>query len=130
MLGINHLRGHLRSADLVERRVELPAIVLLVSGGHTFLARMESLTSSSTAGLDKGRLGRRGVRQSGATFGARISRGPAVDKLAKTGRDSIPFPRPMLTEGFEFSFSGLKSAVGRFLDKTPVWTMRTWPPRS
>jgi N6-L-threonylcarbamoyladenine synthase len=49
VLGINHLRGHLRSADLVERRVELPAIVLLVSGGHTFLARMESLTENCSA---------------------------------------------------------------------------------
>ena len=40
VLGINHLRGHLRSADLEERRVDYPAIILLVSGGHTFLARM------------------------------------------------------------------------------------------
>src|SRR5262245_28319283 len=45
VLGINHLRGHLRSADLVERRVELPAIELLVSVGHSFLARMDSLRS-------------------------------------------------------------------------------------
>src|ERR1044072_6659024 len=43
-LGINHLRGHLRSADLVERRVELSAIVLLVSGGHKFLSRKARLT--------------------------------------------------------------------------------------
>ena len=42
VIGINHLRGHLRSADLEEKRVKYPAIVLLVSGGHTFLAYMEN----------------------------------------------------------------------------------------
>src|SRR5262249_49130100 len=40
VVGVNHLRGHLRSADLEERRVKYPAMVLLVSGGHTLLARM------------------------------------------------------------------------------------------
>ncbi len=45
VIGINHLRGHLRSADLGGKRVQLPAIILLVSGGHTFLASMESHTS-------------------------------------------------------------------------------------
>ncbi|HEY5987561.1 MAG TPA: tRNA (adenosine(37)-N6)-threonylcarbamoyltransferase complex transferase subunit TsaD, partial [Streptosporangiaceae bacterium] len=40
VVGVNHLRGHLRSADLEEKRVSYPAMVLLVSGGHTLLARM------------------------------------------------------------------------------------------
>jgi N6-L-threonylcarbamoyladenine synthase len=45
--------------------------------------------------------------------------GPAVDKMALKGRDnSIPFPRPMLNKGLEFSFSGLKSAVARYISQT------------
>jgi N6-L-threonylcarbamoyladenine synthase len=119
VLGINHLRGHLRSADLVERRVELPAIVLLVSGGHTFLARMESLTSIQLLGSTRDDSVGEAYDKVARLLGLGYPGGPAVDKLAKTGTDSIPFPRPMLTEGFEFSFSGLKSAVGRYLDKNP-----------
>src|ERR1051325_10246866 len=119
VIGINHLRGHLRSADLVERRVELPAIVLLVSGGHTFLARMESLTSIQLLGSTRDDSVGEAYDKVARLLGLGYPGGPAVDKLAKTGTDSIPFPRPMLTEGFEFSFSGLKSAVGRYLDKNP-----------
>jgi len=46
--------------------------------------------------------------------------GPAVDKLAKTGNSTIQFPRPLLKFGYEFSFSGLKSAVSRYLDNNKV----------
>jgi len=119
VLGINHLRGHLRSADLVERRVELPAIVLLVSGGHTFLACMESLTDIELLGSTRDDSVGEAYDKVARLLGLGFPGGPAVDKLAKTGKASIPFPRPMLSEGFEFSFSGLKSAVGRFLDKNP-----------
>lgn len=119
VIGINHLRGHLRSADLGERRVELPAIVLLVSGGHTFLARMESLTEIELLGSTRDDSVGEAYDKVARLLGLGYPGGPAVDKLAKTGKDSIPFPRPMLLEGFEFSFSGLKSAVGRFLDKNP-----------
>jgi N6-L-threonylcarbamoyladenine synthase len=45
--------------------------------------------------------------------------GPVVDKLAYTGQASIPFPRPMIDQGLEFSFSGLKSAVMRYLQANP-----------
>ena len=119
VIGINHLRGHLRSADLVERRVELPAIVLLVSGGHTFLARMESLTAIQLLGSTRDDSVGEAYDKVARLLGLGFPGGPVVDKLAKTGTPSIPFPRPMLNEGFEFSFSGLKSAVARFLDKNP-----------
>lgn len=119
VIGINHLRGHLRSADLVEKRVELPAIVLLVSGGHTFLARMESLTDIELLGSTRDDSVGEAYDKVARLLGLGYPGGPAVDKLAKTGKASIPFPRPMLNEGFEFSFSGLKSAVGRFLEKNP-----------
>jgi N6-L-threonylcarbamoyladenine synthase len=119
VFGINHLRGHLRSADLVERRVELPAIVLLVSGGHTFLARMESLVSIQLLGSTRDDSVGEAYDKVARLLGLGYPGGPAVDKLAKTGKATIPFPRPMLNEGYEFSFSGLKSAVARFLDKNP-----------
>jgi N6-L-threonylcarbamoyladenine synthase len=119
VIGINHLRGHLRSADLEEQRVLLPAIILLVSGGHTFLARMESHTSIQLLGSTRDDSVGEAYDKVGRLLGLGYPGGPAVDRLAATGTDSIPFPRPMLLEGFEFSFSGLKSAVSRYMNDTP-----------
>jgi N6-L-threonylcarbamoyladenine synthase len=119
VLGINHLRGHLRSADLEERRVDYPATILLVSGGHTFLARMTDPGTITLLGST--------VDDSVGEAYDKVARmldlgypgGPVVDKLAATGDPVFPFPRPMLTDGLNFSFSGLKSAVERFLAANP-----------
>jgi N6-L-threonylcarbamoyladenine synthase len=116
VIGINHLRGHLRSADLEQKRVKFPATVLLVSGGHTFLAYMKSAadvrllgsTSDDSVGETYDKVGR--------MLGLGYPGGPAVDRLAKEGRPTIPFPRPVIHQGLSFSFSGLKSAVARYMD--------------
>lgn len=118
VIGVNHLRGHLRSADLEEQRVEYPATVLLVSGGHTFLAHMENFTDitmlSSTRDDSVGET----YDKVGRMLGLGYPGGPAVDRLAKKGKITIDFPRPMLNKGLEFSFSGLKSAVSRYMAST------------
>ena len=119
VLGINHLRGHLRSADLEQRRVDYPATILLVSGGHTFLARMTDPGAITLLGST--------VDDSVGEAYDKVARmldlgypgGPVVDKLAATGNPVFAFPRPMLTDGLNFSFSGLKSAVERFLAANP-----------
>lgn len=121
VIGINHLRGHLRSADLEERRVLLPAIVLLVSGGHTFIARMKSFTSIQLLGSTRDDSVGEAYDKVGRLLGLGYPGGPAVDRLAAKGTASIPFPRPMLSEGLEFSFSGLKSAVARYLNDSPAF---------
>lgn len=119
VIGINHLRGHLRSADLEEQRVRYPAIVLLVSGGHTFLARMEDAGTIQLLGSTRDDSVGEAYDKVGRMLGLGFPGGPAVDRLAKEGTPSIPFPRPMIHEGLEFSFSGLKSAVARYLDQHP-----------
>lgn len=116
VIGINHLRGHLRSADLEEKRVKYPATVLLVSGGHTFLAYMKTSTDISILGSTRDDSVGESYDKVGRMLGLGYPGGPAVDKLAKTGQPVIEFPRPMIHEGFEFSFSGLKSAVTRYMD--------------
>lgn len=116
VIGINHLRGHLRSADLEQKRVVYPATILLVSGGHTLLAYMKNpvdivllgTTTDDSVGECYDKVGR--------MLGLGYPGGPVVDRLAKKGTASIPFPRPVIHKGLEFSFSGLKSAVARFMD--------------
>jgi N6-L-threonylcarbamoyladenine synthase len=116
---VNHLRGHLRSADLEESRVKFPAIVLLVSGGHTLLARLESTTDirliGSTVDDSVGEAYDKVARMLGLGYPG----GPAIDRLAPSGTPQVRFPRPMLRQGLDFSFSGLKSAVERYLAATP-----------
>lgn len=116
VIGINHLRGHLRSADLEEERVEYPAIILLVSGGHTFLAHMKSNTEIELLGSTRDDSVGEAYDKVGRMLGLGYPGGPVVDRAAKRGNPTIPFPRPMLHKGLEFSFSGLKSAVARYMD--------------
>jgi N6-L-threonylcarbamoyladenine synthase len=119
VVGVNHLRGHLRSADLEESRVKFPAIVLLVSGGHTLLARLESPSDirlvGSTVDDSVGEAYDKVARMMGLGYPG----GPIVDRLAKAGTPTVKFPRPMLREGLAFSFSGLKTAVRYYLDDHP-----------
>lgn len=116
VIGINHLRGHLRSADLEEKRVEYPAIILLVSGGHTFLAYMENNLDIELLGSTRDDSVGEAYDKVGRMLGLGYPGGPKVDRLAFKGEPTIPFPRPMIDKGLEFSFSGLKAAVSRYLD--------------
>jgi N6-L-threonylcarbamoyladenine synthase len=140
-VGVNHLRGHLRSADLEEKRVKFPAIILLVSGGHTLLARMEDAGEIKLIGNTRDDSVGEAYDKVARMLGLGYPGGPVVDKMAYTGAASIPFPRPMLGPvskgplgprlgsapllkkdldvGLDFSFSGLKSAVMRYLAATP-----------
>jgi N6-L-threonylcarbamoyladenine synthase len=117
--GVNHLRGHLRSADLEEARVRYPAVLLLVSGGHTLLARMATATDVVLMGSTLDDSVGEAYDKIARMLGLGYPGGPVVDKLAKTGSSSIPFPRPMLGRGLDFSFSGLKSHVERHLAASP-----------
>jgi len=116
VIGINHLRGHLRSADLEQQRVRYPATVLLVSGGHTLLAFMKNPSEIELLGTTSDDSVGECYDKVGRMLGLGYPGGPVVDRLAKQGTATIPFPRPVINKGLEFSFSGLKSAVARFMD--------------
>jgi N6-L-threonylcarbamoyladenine synthase len=123
VIGVNHLRGHLRSADLEEKRIKYPAIILLVSGGHTFLAYMKDPVDIRLLGSTRDDSVGEAYDKVARMMGLGYPGGPAVDRLAKQGQPTIPFPRPMLHKDLEFSLSGLKAAVSRYLDATenPVY---------
>jgi N6-L-threonylcarbamoyladenine synthase len=121
VVGVNHLRGHLRSADLEARRVRFPAMVLLVSGGHTLLAYMAEPTTIRLIGSTLDDSVGEAYDKVARMLGLGYPGGPAIDKLAFAGSASIRFPRPLLRRGLDFSFSGLKSAVERYLAATPDW---------
>jgi N6-L-threonylcarbamoyladenine synthase len=119
VIGVNHLRGHLRSADLDEARIKPPAIVLLVSGGHSILARYDAADRITLLGSTKDDSAGEAYDKVARTLGLGYPGGPAIDRMALEGRPRIRFPRPLLNEGLDFSFSGLKTAVARHVSLHP-----------
>lgn len=119
VVGVNHLRGHLRSADLEEARVKYPALVLLVSGGHTLLARLENSGDIQLMGSTLDDSVGEAYDKVARMLGLGYPGGPIIDRLAADGTPSVRFPRPMLGRGLDFSFSGLKTAVDYYLKDTP-----------
>ncbi|MEJ2868752.1 tRNA (adenosine(37)-N6)-threonylcarbamoyltransferase complex transferase subunit TsaD [Actinomycetospora sp. OC33-EN08] len=117
--GVNHLRGHLRSADLDEQRVTYPAMVLLVSGGHTLLAHVQEDGDVTLVGSTRDDSVGEAYDKVARMLGLGYPGGPAIDRLAPTGTPDVDLPRPARDLGLDFSFSGLKSAVSRFLAAHP-----------
>ena len=125
---VNHLAAHVSVDALTHSAPLRPTIALLVSGGHSSLLKINDITSN----IEK--LGQTLDDAAGEAFD-KIARllelgfpgGPAIDALAKSGQSTaIDFPRG-LTQAkdsqkyrFDFSFSGLKTAVARYLEATPT----------
>ncbi len=119
-VGVNHLEAHLYAALLDDPDLSFPLLVLLVSGGHTMLIEMQG------HGIYK-ILGRTVDDAAGEAFD-KVARfldlgypgGPAVEATAHQGdANAIAFPRAMLHDGLDFSFSGLKTAVINHVRNNP-----------
>ncbi len=115
VIGVNHLEGHLASASFGKEPVEYPCLVLLVSGGHSLLARMSAPGVYTVLGSTRDDSAGEAYDKVARLLGLGYPGGPAIDRLAAKGSDVLNFPRPMIHEGLEFSFSGLKSAVANYL---------------
>jgi N6-L-threonylcarbamoyladenine synthase len=112
LLGVHHIEGHLASARLGDDPLETPFLGFVVSGGHTALYDVESLARIRLLGQTRDDAAGEAFDKVAKRMGLGYPGGREVDLLAREGRgDRFAFPRPMLREGLEFSFSGLKTAV-------------------
>ncbi|HEX4978432.1 MAG TPA: tRNA (adenosine(37)-N6)-threonylcarbamoyltransferase complex transferase subunit TsaD, partial [Acidimicrobiales bacterium] len=119
-VGVNHLEGHLYAAFIEEPDLELPAVVLLVSGGHTLLILMEGHGRYRLLGQTIDDAAGEAFDKVARFLGLGYPGGPAIDKLAVEGdATAIAFPRGLLDEAHDFSFSGLKTSVITFVRKHP-----------
>jgi N6-L-threonylcarbamoyladenine synthase len=116
LLGINHIEGHIYSLWLTEAadNIEFPILTLVVSGGHTELYLMrDHLTYEHLGGTLDDAAGE-GFDKVGRLLGLPYPGGPAIDKAAEKGNPTaFKFPRAVLDDAYNFSFSGLKTAVLR-----------------
>jgi N6-L-threonylcarbamoyladenine synthase len=119
-VAVNHLEAHLYSAFLEEPDLDLPAVVLLVSGGHTLLIAMHDHGKYQLLGTTVDDAAGEAFDKVARFLGLGYPGGPAIDRVAITGDPAaIAFPRPMLAEGYDFSFSGLKTAVINYVRSHP-----------
>ncbi len=118
-VGVNHMEAHLYASFLEEPDIEPPLLVLLVSGGHTMLVAMEDHGRYRLVGTTVDDAVGEAYDKVARFLGLGYPGGPAIDRLAVHGDPAaIAFPRPM-PEGFDFSLSGLKTAVIRYVHDHP-----------
>jgi N6-L-threonylcarbamoyladenine synthase len=110
---VHHLEGHLLAPLLEDRPPPFPHLALLVSGGHTMLIVVRALGEYELLGETRDDAAGEAFDKSAKLLGLPYPGGPELARLAQGGRSGVfEFPRPMLARsGFEFSFSGLKTAV-------------------
>jgi N6-L-threonylcarbamoyladenine synthase len=119
-VAVNHLEGHLYAAFLEEPDLELPLVVLLVSGGHTLLVHMEDHGRYRILGSTIDDAAGEAFDKVARFLGLGYPGGPVIDRIAADGDPhAIPFPRAMLDRDYDFSFSGLKTAVVNHVRKHP-----------
>jgi N6-L-threonylcarbamoyladenine synthase len=119
-VAVNHLEGHLYAALLDEPHIEFPLVVLLVSGGHTLLVVMEGHGRYRVLGRTVDDAAGEAFDKVARFLGLGYPGGPAIERAAMAGDpDAIAFPRAMLDDGLQFSFSGLKTAVVNYVRAHP-----------
>ncbi|HVB90473.1 MAG TPA: tRNA (adenosine(37)-N6)-threonylcarbamoyltransferase complex transferase subunit TsaD [Acidimicrobiales bacterium] len=119
LVSVNHLEGHLASVFLAEGEIVFPQTALLVSGGHCLLTRTPREGGHELLGQTVDDSIGEAYDKVARFLGLGYPGGPVLDRLALSGEDVLNFPRPMIGEGYAFSFSGLKTAVVNYVRSHP-----------
>jgi N6-L-threonylcarbamoyladenine synthase len=119
-VGVHHHEAHVYAALLEEPDLEPPVVTLVVSGGHTLLIAMDGHGVYRVLGQTVDDAAGEAFDKVARFLGLGYPGGPAIDRVARDGDPkAIAFPRPMLDDGYDFSFSGLKTAVVHYVRKHP-----------
>jgi len=123
LFGVNHLAGHVAADTLEHGPLPRPAVALLVSGGHTQLLRVDDLACSITEiGTTVDDAAGEAYDKVARLLGLGYPGGPVIDRLAADGDPAaVRFPRGLTgprDPAYDFSFSGLKTAVARYVEQT------------
>ena len=111
LIGVHHLEGHLFAPTLEDPGLGTPFVGLIVSGGHTVLVDVPEWGRYVLLGQTRDDAAGEAFDKVAKLLGLGYPGGPAIEQLAATGTDRFAFPRPLMREGLDFSFSGLKTAV-------------------
>jgi N6-L-threonylcarbamoyladenine synthase len=115
-VAVNHIEGHLFSGFLMEEKPEFPFLGVVVSGGHTLLLLVESFTKIKKLGSTVDDAAGEAFDKVAKMLGLGYPGGPKIQKAASEGNpDKIKFPIADLKEPYNFSFSGVKTSVLRYI---------------
>lgn len=110
LIPVHHIRSHIYANNL-EKQIEFPLLALVISGGHTDLLYMQDHFQIEYIGRTLDDAVGECYDKVGRVLGIPYPGGPKIDKLAKEGNPRYNLPVPLHDKGYNFSFSGLKSAV-------------------
>ncbi len=118
LIGVHHIEGHIYANLLSDPSVEFPCICLVVSGGHTNIIKISNHGQYESIGKTLDDAAGEAYDKVARAIGLGYPGGPKIDKLAHEGdKTAIAFPRAKLDSPYDFSFSGLKSAVLNYLNR-------------
>ena len=118
LVGVHHIEGHISANYIENKELEPPFICLVVSGGHTHLVRVKDYGEYEILGRTRDDAAGEAFDKVARAIGLGYPGGPKIDKLAKEGNaGAIHFPKAKIEDApYDFSFSGLKSAVLNYLN--------------
>jgi len=131
LIEVNHMQAHVLAHFIEEPKPPFPFLCLTVSGGHTQIVLVEGPLQMNVIGETQDDAVGEAFDKSAKMLGLPYPGGPLIDKFAQTGRsDAFSFPLSEMP-GLDFSFSGIKTAIGQFLQKQeqkdPGFTTRNLP---
>ncbi|MCI8376217.1 MAG: tRNA (adenosine(37)-N6)-threonylcarbamoyltransferase complex transferase subunit TsaD [Lachnospiraceae bacterium] len=118
LIGVHHIEGHISANYIENPDLEPPFLCLVVSGGHTHLVRVKDYGVYEILGRTRDDAAGEAFDKVARAIGLGYPGGPKIDKLAKEGNgEAIAFPRAKIADSpYDFSFSGVKSAVLNYLN--------------
>ncbi len=118
LIGVHHIEGHISANFIENKELEPPFICLVASGGHSHLVVVKDYGEYEIIGRTRDDAAGEAFDKVARAIGLGYPGGPKIDKLAKEGNpDAVRFPRAVVAENeYDFSFSGLKSAVLNYLN--------------
>lgn len=122
LIGINHIEGHICANYIEDISLKPPFLCLVISGGHTHLVYVKDYVEFEILGKTRDDACGEAFDKVARAIGLKYPGGPEIDKIAKFGdKNAIYLPRVMIdTDDYDFSFSGLKSSVLNFINKSKM----------
>jgi N6-L-threonylcarbamoyladenine synthase len=120
LVGVHHIEGHIAANYITYKELEPPFLALVVSGGHTHLVNVIDYTTYEIIGKTRDDAAGEAYDKVARSLGLSYPGGPKIDQLASLGNPlAIPFPQGMV-DGYDFSFSGVKSSVLNYINQTKM----------
>ncbi|MDO4616780.1 MAG: tRNA (adenosine(37)-N6)-threonylcarbamoyltransferase complex transferase subunit TsaD [Lachnospiraceae bacterium] len=119
LIGVHHIEGHVSANYIENKELEPPFLCEIISGGHTHLVIVKDYGEFEILGRTRDDAAGEAFDKVARAIGLGYPGGPKIDRLSKEGNSqAIPFPRAKVADAaYDFSFSGLKSAVLNYLNK-------------